>query len=367
MEGLVLHGAAHIFFENKLGELETHINIKFKKIEAKLKKEMREIFQYQHHEISKLKLDIKEVKEELAEIRQSEENLSNKGMAKITKLTKEVKTELNEIKKLKTDVTGLKKEVKGIQQSEEDLSKLGMDTLSKISEDFKTEIKQVKTDMKSVKKDIVSIKQAFKTKMETEDGDSERFETPEPDKPRSGRKKTNSYREANKFPPTIVELLNSSEEDQERMRTPTQILEMLSSDKEEEGAVGLEKEEQETRDKDNYMENFNDDHIRCLNINLSTLLSYVLYVLHFVFLCHYISGSLCLAPRSRVTTSTSLLTTTRATRSVKTRGDTDTAIRRTTSREYFLRNFFTKSLIKTRQSKVIFKAKSFRLIEISTK
>jgi len=265
MEGLVLHGAAHIFFENKLGELETHINIKFKKIESKLKKEMREIFKYQHHEISKLKLEIKEIKEELTGIRETEENLSSKGMAKITKLTKEVKTELNEIKKLKTDVTGLKKEVKGIRQSEEDLSKLGMDTLSKISEDFKTEMKQCKTDIKSVKKDIVSIKQAFKTKMETENGDSETCETPEPDKPRSGRKKTNSYREANKFPPTIVELLHSSEEDQERgaaVRTPTQILEMLSTDKEEEEADS--KEKQDTVDKDNYMENFNDDHIRKL-------------------------------------------------------------------------------------------------------
>ena len=263
MEGLVLHGAAHIFFENKLGELETHINIKFKKIESKLKKEMREIFKYQHHEISKLKLEIKEIKEEMTGIRETEENLSSKGMAKITKLTKEVKTELNEIKKLKTDVTGLKKEVKGIRQSEEDLSKLGMDTLSKISEDFKTEMKQCKTDIKSVKKDIVSIKQAFKTKMETENGDSETCETPEPDKSRSGRKKTNSYREANKFPPTIVELLHSSEEDQERgaaVRTPTQILEMLSADKEEEEGNGTEK--QDTVDKDNYMENFNDDHIR---------------------------------------------------------------------------------------------------------
>ena len=262
MEGLVLHGAAHIFFENKLGELETHINIKFKKIESKLKKEMREIFKYQHHEISKLKLEIKEIKEEVTGIRQSEDNISSKGMAQITKLTKEVKTELNEIKKLKTDVTGLKKEVKGIRKSEEDLSKLGMDTLSKMSEDFKSEMKQVKTDIKSVKKDIVSIKQAFKTKMDTEDGDSEGCVTPEVDRPRtprSGRKKTNSYREANKFPPTIMELLHSSEEDQEQVKTPTQILEMLSSDKEE-GVTSLEKGEQDIRERDTYVEN--DDHVR---------------------------------------------------------------------------------------------------------
>ena len=294
MEGLVLHGAAHIFFENKLGELETHINIKFKKIESKLKKEMREIFKYQHHEISKLKLEIKEIKEEMTGIRETEENLSSKGMAKITKLTKEVKTELNEIKKLKTDVTGLKKEVKGIRQSEEDLSKLGMDTLSKISEDFKTEMKQCKTDIKSVKKDIVSIKQAFKTKMETENGDSESCETPEPDKPRSGRKKTNSYREANKFPPTIVELLHSTEEDQERgaaVRTPTQILEMLSGDKEEEEGDSTEK--QDTVDKDNYLGNFNDDHVRWHQTELSQTENSVLALnlLGLLSKDMYISGS----------------------------------------------------------------------------
>ena len=256
MEGLVLHGAAHIFFENKLGELESHINIKFKKIESKLKKEMREIFQYQHNEVSKLKLDIKEIKEELTEIRQKEENLSYKGMSKISKLTKEVKTELNEIKKLKTDVNELKKEVIGIRQSEEDMSKLGMDTLSKLGEEFKTEMKQVKTDMRSVKKDIVSIKQAFKNKVDADNdnnsdagdaGDAgepevrprtprsgrpirgqdpghviilDQSESPEPDMrprtPRSGgrRQRTSSCREAAKVPPTIVELLHSSEEEQ---------------------------------------------------------------------------------------------------------------------------------------------------------
>ena len=221
MEGLVLHGAAHIFFENKLGELESHINIKFKKIESKLKKEMREIFQYQHNEISKLKLDIKEIKEELTEIRQKEENLSYKGMSKISKLTKEVKTELNEIKKLKTDVNVLKKEVIGIRQSEEDMSKLGMDTLSKLGEEFKTEMKQVKTDMRSVKKDIVSIKQAFKNKVDADnDNNSDAGDVGEPEvrprTPRSGgrRQRTSSCREAAKVPPTIVELLHSSEEEQ---------------------------------------------------------------------------------------------------------------------------------------------------------
>ena len=56
--------------------------------------------------------------------------------------------------------------------------------------------------------------------------------------------------------------------------TPTQILEMLSSDREEETQEkdetqekeekkeSQEKEELDTVDRDNYLENFNDDHIR---------------------------------------------------------------------------------------------------------
>ena len=67
MEGLVMHGAAHIFFENKLGELESHINAKFKKIEFKLRKDMEEIFRYQAQDIKKIKSEILEIKGELRE------------------------------------------------------------------------------------------------------------------------------------------------------------------------------------------------------------------------------------------------------------------------------------------------------------
>ena len=52
--------------------------------------------------------------------------------------------------------------------------------------------------------------------------------------------------------------------------TPTQILEMLNSDREEETQEkeesqekeSKEKEDLDTVDRDNYLENFNDDHIR---------------------------------------------------------------------------------------------------------
>jgi len=167
MEGLVLHGAAHIFFENKLEELESHINAKFKKIEFKLKKEMEEIFHHQAQDIKKIKRDILEIKEELSEIKRSEENLQEKGITKISKLSKEVKTELNEIKKLKSDVNVLKKDVVGIRQSEEDISRLGMDKLSKISEEFKAEMKMIKSDVKTIKRDITG--KDSKKKLESSD------------------------------------------------------------------------------------------------------------------------------------------------------------------------------------------------------
>ena len=67
MEGLVLHGAAHLFFENKLGELEAHINGKFKKIEMKLEKKMYAIFQHQSQQIKNLNMDIAEIREDLRE------------------------------------------------------------------------------------------------------------------------------------------------------------------------------------------------------------------------------------------------------------------------------------------------------------
>ena len=347
MEGLVLHGAAHIFFENKLGELETHINSKFKRMEIKLKKEMKEIFQYQQHEMSKLKLDVKEIKEELSDLRQTEENITHKGMTKISKLSKEVKTELNEIKKLKTDVNGLKKDVIGIRKSEEDLSKLGMDTLSKMSEEFKTEVKQVKNDMKSVKKDIVSIKQAFKSRSRPETPEqktecldiSEFLEPEKPKTPRSTRKKTNSYREP-KVPPTIVELFNSSEEEQDR-KVDVGCSKMaggdLPPDPDNDAAAAAHDGEKSVLQsvvgsnfEDNYLENFNDDHIRYtlyIHIKENLLITY-----------YNMSGSLCSALRSLLTIIMNPLTIMRVMLSVM-KTEMGTLINPTMSREYFPRSF----------------------------
>ena len=265
MEGLVLHGAAHIFFENKLEELEAHISAKFKKIEFKLKKEMEEVFHHQAQDIKKIKRDILEIKEELGEIRRSEENLQEKGITKISKLSKEVKTELNEIKKLKSDVNILKKDVVGIRQSEEDISRLGMDKLSKISEEFKAEIKVIKSDVKTIRRDITA--KDSKKKLENSDTeDTEQRDGSDSEKSKHPRKRNNSYREA-KIPTTIPEKFNSSEDEED----------------EEQGALAKKKpdkeknSERETSTKveaeaatssggaefsQNFMKNFDDDHIR---------------------------------------------------------------------------------------------------------
>jgi len=166
MEGMFLHGAAHIFFENKLAETEGHFNTKFKKFEQMFRDEMHEMSKHHTHEIKKIKNEVKLLREEVSEIRRTEEDLSVKGMDKIGKLTKEVKTEVNEIKKIKYEVNQLKNEVSGIRQSEEDLSSIGMDQISKLGKEFKGEIKQLKDEIKVIEKNVVIAKEIKKSNQE---------------------------------------------------------------------------------------------------------------------------------------------------------------------------------------------------------
>ena len=266
MEGLVLHGAAHLFFENKLGELETHINGKFKKIEMKLEKKMYAIFQHQSQQIKNLKMDIAEMREDLTAIRQSEENLSHKGMLKISKITKEIKTELNETKKLKTDVSNLKMDITGIKQFQEDLSKKGMDTLSKFNDDLKCEVKQIKSEMKSVKKDLVSVKEALKKRHESSDRENTTQIELETEKVKTSNKRSsrnNSYREP-KVPPTILELFNSSEEENEKKVDGATASDVDSADLNSKKKSVQSNEKLPSFDNQNYedSQDFNDDHIR---------------------------------------------------------------------------------------------------------
>jgi len=168
MEGMFLHGAAHIFFENKLAETESNFNIKFKKFEQMFRDELKEMAKLHASELRKVRNDVKLLRIEVSDIKKSEEDLSIKGMDKISKLSKEVKTEVNEMKKIKTEVNQLKKEVCGIRQSEEDLTNIGKDSISRLNEEFKNEVKKIKAEIKTVKKDVGFVKELRKTKKEKE-------------------------------------------------------------------------------------------------------------------------------------------------------------------------------------------------------
>jgi len=229
---------------------------------------MYAIFQHQSQQIKNLKMDIAEMREDLTAIRQSEENLSHKGMLKISKITKEIKTELNETKKLKTDVSTLKKDITGIKQSHEDLSKKGMETLSKFNDDFKSEVKQIKSEMKSVKKDLVSVKEALKKRHESSDRESTDQIELETEKPKSSNKRSsrnNSYREP-KVPPTILELFNSSEEENEKKVDGATASDIDNADSNSKKNSVQSNGELQSFDnqkfEDNNIRDFNDDHIR---------------------------------------------------------------------------------------------------------
>jgi len=273
MEGLVMHGAAHIFFENKLAEVEDMFNKKFKKVELKFREEILQMDKLHCHEMKKIKGELRLLREEVSDIRKSEENLSQKGMDKICKLSKEVKTELNEIKKLKNDVGGLKKEVVVIRQSEEDISHYGMDKITKINDDFKSEVKQLKSDLKLVKKDLELAKETKPTIVNIEVGRRCEDEVAplEPDKDKIKKHSMT-------IPSTIPESGHSTEEENDYKPVPTTIpLAEIQHSREEvdQGVVVLPQPGQQGKEdigpnaedaayQDNYMRNFNDDYLRRL-------------------------------------------------------------------------------------------------------
>ena len=59
MEGLVMHGAAHIFFENKLAEVEDMFNKKFKKVELKFREEILQMDKVHCHEMKKIRGELR--------------------------------------------------------------------------------------------------------------------------------------------------------------------------------------------------------------------------------------------------------------------------------------------------------------------
>merc|ERR1719312_2303421 len=77
-------------------------------------------------------------------------------MDKISKLSKEVKIEVNEMKKIKTELSQLKKEVCGIRQSEEDLTNIGKDSISRLNEEFKNEVEYLNVTKPAIIHDNLS-------------------------------------------------------------------------------------------------------------------------------------------------------------------------------------------------------------------
>ena len=56
---MFLHGAAHIFFENKLADTDSLFNNKFNKLESIFKDELKQMSSLHSYEIRKIKNDVK--------------------------------------------------------------------------------------------------------------------------------------------------------------------------------------------------------------------------------------------------------------------------------------------------------------------
>ena len=155
-----------------------------------------------------------------------------------------------------------KKEVIGIRQSEEDISKLGMDKLSSISDEFRAEMKIIKADMKSIRKDMVSVKHFNKKQDSSETEDLDQKDCTDSEKPKTPRKRNNSYREP-KIPSTIIEKLNSSEDEAEKEEISKK---KVDKDKDVLRETKVEADTGETPSgaefSRNYVSTFDDDHVR---------------------------------------------------------------------------------------------------------
>lgn len=151
MEGLFMHGAAHVHFENKLADIEAKIDEKVSKLEKKFKKEMKEVFRAQMEEMRKVRREMRTLTEEVAGIRQSEEDISQLGMTQIRKLSKDVKDEVHDIRRIKNQVKHLKTEITDIKKVEEDISHVGMDQISQLNKELKTEICDLKNQINVLK------------------------------------------------------------------------------------------------------------------------------------------------------------------------------------------------------------------------
>jgi len=178
MEGLMMHGAAHVYFEGKLDDLTSEFNAKIKKMDMFVRKELQKLHTLHRGEMKKLKAEIKVLKTEVEEIRKSEDDISSTGFDKIRKLSKEVKEEVNEIKKIKGEVMHLKEEITEIKHHEDDITHVGRQQLTKINKEMKTEVKNLKNHIKCLKRDVMAAKDTCnKPKNGTKDKTDLRIQT----------------------------------------------------------------------------------------------------------------------------------------------------------------------------------------------
>jgi len=153
-----MHGAAHIFFENKLAETEATFNAKLSKLERRVKKEIRDVSKLQTEELRNIRNELKALEHEVVDIKQSEEDLSHIGMNKIRRLSKNVKDEVHDIRKIKSEVKLIKTEITDIKKVEDDISHIGMDQISRLNKEFKAEVVDLKSQLDRVKEKVTTIK-----------------------------------------------------------------------------------------------------------------------------------------------------------------------------------------------------------------
>jgi len=159
MEHLGLHAAAHVFFENKLDDLTSEFNGKMKKMQAFVQKELRKLHDIHMGEVKKLKHELRLLKDEVVELRRLEDDISHTGMSQIRRLSKEVKEEVHDIRRIKGEVTHMKEEITDIKHHEEDITHVGMHQMTKMNKEMKMEVKQLKSQIKSLKREVMDAKE----------------------------------------------------------------------------------------------------------------------------------------------------------------------------------------------------------------
>jgi len=154
-----MHGAAHVFFENKLADMETMFNEKLKKLEKKVKWEVKEVTKVQNEQLSLIRKEIRTLQHDVRAVRQSEEDLSQLGLDKLRRLSKNVKEEVHDIKKIKSEVKNLKTEIKGIKKVENELSHNGMDHICDLQKRFSFDIHEIKEELGGIKEELSNAKE----------------------------------------------------------------------------------------------------------------------------------------------------------------------------------------------------------------